>query len=349
LAQLTFYALDGNALATTFGEAQAFTAAAAQEALDRQDEGSLTRTLVDTGINYNEILSPWEIRGGEDLGLVGVALPTTILVQAGQFTRQNTLLLLGATLLLVMLVGFVVAGRIARPIRALREAAFQVTQGNLRISVPHRGTNEISVLTKSFNVMVSTLHSSEQNLLDAYQKTIEGWAMATDLRDHETQGHSRRVADMSVALAKAMGLKGEELIHMYRGALLHDIGKIAIPDTILLKAGKLTPEERKNMQQHPGFAKTFMEQVEFLKPALVIPYAHHEKWDGSGYPRGLKGTDIPLPARIFAVVDVWDALTSDRPYRAAQGFNETIKQIEEESGRHFDPAVVQAFKKMMGR
>ncbi len=349
LAQLTFYGLDGSPLATTLGESQAFTPAAAEEALARQNEGSLTRTLADTGINYNEILSPWEIRAGEDLGLVGVALPTAFLVQAGQFTRQNTLWLLVAALLLVMLVGFVVAGRIARPIQALREAAFQVTLGNLRVRVPQSGANEISGLTKSFNDMVATLHSSEQNLLDAYQKTIEGWAMATDLRDHETQGHSRRVADQSVALAKTMGLKGDELVHLYRGALLHDIGKIAIPDSILQKKGALTPDERNQMQQHPELAKSFIEQVEFLKPALDVPYAHHEKWDGTGYPRGQKGTGIPITARIFAVVDVWDALTSDRPYRAAWAFNDTIKHIKAESGQHFDPAVVQAFMKMMGR
>ena len=349
LAHLTFYGVDGNILASTFVEPIGLTLATAEESLVRQDEANLTRSLQDSGLNYNEIVSPWEIRTGEDLGLVGVALPTAILVQASQFTRQNTLLLLSAAILLVVIVGVFVAGQIARPIRALKEASQQVAQGNLRVRLPHRGSNEISILTQSFNDMVGNLFASKQTLLDAYRKTIEGWAMATDLRDHETEGHSRRVAELSVALAKSMGMKGEELIDLYRGALLHDIGKIAIPDSILRKKGPLTATERRQMQKHPEIAKGFMEQVEFLKPALDIPYSHHEKWDGTGYPTGLKGEDIPLAARIFAVVDVWDALTSDRPYRAAQGFNETIEHIKAESGRHFDSKVVKAFVKLMGR
>ncbi|MGH2581619.1 MAG: HD-GYP domain-containing protein, partial [Anaerolineales bacterium] len=131
--------------------------------------------------------------------------------------------------------------------------------------------------------------------------------------------------------------------------LLHDIGKIAIPDRILLKKGRLTALQIDEMRRHPEYAKNFIEAIDFLKPALDIPYAHHEKWDGSGYPQGLKGEQIPPAARIFAVVDVWDALTSDRPYRAALGFDDAMQYIESQSGIHFDPQVVTAFKKMMGR
>ena len=348
LAQISFYTIEGEPLSSTLFEARNLPADLAEETLQRQDEASLTRSLQDSGINYNEIISPWEIRAQEDLGLMGVALPTAILVQASQFTRQNTLLLLGAALLLVVLVGMLVAGRIARPIQALKEASLQVTRGNLRMQVPQRGSNEISILTRSFNNMVDSLYSSEQSLLNAYQKTIEGWAMATDLRDHATEGHSQRVATLAVELSKTMGFKGDDLVHIYRGALLHDIGKIAIPDKILLKKGKLTAAERKTMQRHPELARKFMEQVEFLEPALDIPYAHHEKWDGSGYPRGLKGKEIPLAARIFSIVDVWDALTTERPYRAALSVDETINYIEAEAGGHFDPDVVKAFKTLMG-
>lgn len=349
LAQLTLYTLDGHVFASTLAEPSVLDPEESFQVIARQQESSLTRGLRDSDINYNEILSSWQIRRGEDIGLAGVALPTAFLVQASQFTRQNTLLLMGGALLLVVLVGLVIAGGIARPIRALRDAALQVSQGNLRVNVPARGRNEIGVLTQSFNDMVVSLHTSKRNLLDAYEKTIEGWAKATDLRDHATEGHSRRVADLSVTLAKEMGLGGEALVHLYRGALLHDIGKIAISDSILLKKGKLTIEERMEMQRHPELARSFMEQVDFLKPALDIPYAHHEKWDGSGYPRGLRGEEIPLAARIFAIVDVWDALTSDRPYRAAQGFDQTMREIEAQSGRHFDPQVVKAFRKLMGR
>lgn len=349
LAQLSFYTPEGHILSSTFVSPQDIDPTIAAEVLARQIDSSFTRNLLDSGISYNEIVSAWEVRGGEDLGLVGVGLPPTILVQASQFTRQNTLLWLGATLLLVVLVGLFVANQVARPIRALKEAALQVGLGNLRVKVAQRGSNELSVLTGSFNDMVSSLSASNQNLLDAYTKTIEGWARATDLRDHETHGHSRRVADLSVALAKSMGIKDDELIHLYRGALLHDIGKIAIPDSILHKKGTLSLFEREQMKGHPAIAKGFMEGVKFLEPALAIPFAHHEKWDGTGYPRGLKGEQIPLAARIFAVVDVWDAMTSDRPYREAQDFDDTIKQIEGESGKHFDPVVVQAFMKLLGR
>jgi putative nucleotidyltransferase with HDIG domain len=195
--------------------------------------------------------------------------------------------------------------------------------------------------------MVDSLNKSQKELISTYNKTIEGWARALDLRDHETEGHSRRVADLSVELAAYMGLKGEELEHIRRGALLHDIGKIAIPDSILLKEGKLTEIEISQMRQHPVYAQMFMGEIEFLKPAMDIPVSHHEKWDGSGYPKGLRGEQIPFAARIFAVIDVWDALTSDRPYRPAMKRAEALAYIESESNRHFDPKVVAAFKRLV--
>lgn len=177
----------------------------------------------------------------------------------------------------------------------------------------------------------------------AYDTTLEGWAQALDLRDQATEGHSRRVTEMAVRLGRALGVGEAELVHMRRGALLHDIGKIAIPDHILRKPGSLASDEEQLMRQHPVRAYTLLSPIAYLRPALDIPYCHHEKWDGSGYPRGLRGEQIPLAARIFAIVDVWDALRSDRPYRPAWGRDRALAHIREQAGSHFDPRVVEVF------
>jgi putative two-component system response regulator len=192
-----------------------------------------------------------------------------------------------------------------------------------------------------------SLDNAHEQLLLAYDKTIEGWSLAMDLRDKETEGHSRRVAQMTIKLAESLGIHGEELSSIRRGALLHDIGKLGIPDAILLKSDKLNEHEWSLMKQHPQLAYDMLYPIEYLRPALDIPYCHHEKWDGTGYPRGLKGEDIPLSARLFAVVDVWDALTSDRPYRQAWGRDQTLNYILEQSGKHFDPKVVDIFSKVI--
>jgi HD-GYP domain-containing protein (c-di-GMP phosphodiesterase class II) len=152
---------------------------------------------------------------------------------------------------------------------------------------------------------------------------------------------------MTLKLARAMGISTNELVHIRRGALLHDIGKMGTPDRILHKPGALTDEEWEIMRQHPSYAYNLLSPISYLHPALSIPYGHHEKWDGSGYPRGLKGDQIPLPARIFAIVDVWDALCSDRPYRPAWSDQKVIAHIKEQSGKHFDPKVVEAFIRML--
>jgi len=165
--------------------------------------------------------------------------------------------------------------------------------------------------------LLEDLLRSHDELSQAYDSTIEGWSHALDLRDKETEGHTRRVTDLTLELARVFGFSDEELVHVRRGGLLHDIGKMGVPDKILLKEGALTAEEWVIMRQHPVFAHELLLPIDYLRPSLDIPYGHHEKWDGTGYPRGLKGEEIPLIARIFAVVDVWDALTSDRPYRAA--------------------------------
>ncbi len=202
--------------------------------------------------------------------------------------------------------------------------------------------NQAAIAIDNFQLF-ENLERSNVELSIAYDATIEGWSRTMDLRDRETEGHSQRVADNTVNLAKAMGIDDAELIHLRRGALLHDMGKMGIPDTILLKPGPLTEEEWVVMRMHPGIAYRMLSPISFLRPALDIPYCHHEKWDGTGYPRGLAGEQIPLAARIFAVVDVWDALRSDRPYRPAWTEERTFEHIRQGSGAYFDPNVVSAF------
>jgi PAS domain S-box-containing protein len=195
-------------------------------------------------------------------------------------------------------------------------------------------------------MLFQSMQRSHAELTHAYDTTLEGWARALELRDKETEGHSQRVTELTVRLARRMGLGEAQLAHIRRGALLHDIGKMGIPDSILLKPGPLTDEEWEVMRRHPRYAYDMLAPVAYLGPALDIPYAHHERWDGSGYPRGLKGEQIPLAARIFAVVDVWDALRFDRPYRAAWPAEQVRARIRELSGIHFDPQVVEAFLSM---
>jgi HD-GYP domain-containing protein (c-di-GMP phosphodiesterase class II) len=191
--------------------------------------------------------------------------------------------------------------------------------------------------------LFESLQRSNMEMAVAYEATIEGWSQAMDLRDKETEGHTQRVTGMAVQLAKAMQLNEEEIAHMRRGALLHDIGKLGVPDHILLKADNLTDEEWLIMKKHPQFAYNMLHSIAYLKHSLDIPYCHHEKWDGTGYPRGLKGEQIPLAARIFAIVDVWDALMSDRPYRKAWSKPDALQYLREQSGKHFDPQVVKTF------
>ena len=207
---------------------------------------------------------------------------------------------------------------------------------------------EASIAIGSSELYNSLMHSNIQ-LSRAYESTIEGWSHALDLRDKETEGHTRRVTEMTLKLAGmfAMIISEEQLIHIRRGSLLHDIGKMGIPDTILLKNGPLTDEEWQVMRKHPVYAYEMLSPIEYLRPALDIPYCHHEKWDGSGYPRGLKGEEIPFSARLFTVVDVWDALLSERPYQKGWSEKEAREYILEQRGIHFDPKVVDAFIKML--
>ncbi len=192
------------------------------------------------------------------------------------------------------------------------------------------------------------MQKANQALTVAYDATIEGWALALELRDNETQGHSRRVRDLALRLANFMGIRGEEELGKFlRGAILHDIGKMGVPDRILHKPGNLNPDEWEIMKMHPVYAYDMLSQIEFLRDSLDIPLYHHERWDGSGYPEGLRGDQIPLSARIFAIVDVWDAVTNDRPYHQAWTQEEALAYLRSQNGLHFDPDVLRAFLQIL--
>jgi PAS domain S-box-containing protein len=195
--------------------------------------------------------------------------------------------------------------------------------------------------------LFDNIQRANMELAIAYEATIEGWSRALEFREHETESHIQRVVELTMALAQEAGIRGEELQSIRRGALLHDIGKMGISDQILLKPGKLTAAEWRVMRTHPTLAYQMLKPIHYLRPALDIPYCHHEKWDGSGYPRGLKGEQIPLPARLFAIADVWDALISPRPYRKAWSKKRAFDYIKNQGGKHFDPYVVEIFLKVL--
>jgi GAF domain-containing protein len=195
--------------------------------------------------------------------------------------------------------------------------------------------------------LFENLQHSNQELIEAYDTTLEGWARALELRDRETEGHTRRVTDLTMQLVKYMDIPDSEFLNIRRGVLLHDIGKMGVPDHILKKTGSLSPAEWNEMRKHPLYAYKLLSPIAYLRGALDIPYCHHEHWDGSGYPRGLKGEQIPLAARIFSVVDIWDALLSDRPYRDAWPRERVIDYMQEISGTYLDPKIVEIFLGMI--
>jgi HD-GYP domain-containing protein (c-di-GMP phosphodiesterase class II) len=194
--------------------------------------------------------------------------------------------------------------------------------------------------------LFASLQRANLELTLAYDRTLEGWVRALDLRDRETQGHTQRVTSLTMRLGRSMGIGDAEMIHIRRGALLHDIGKIGIPDGILHKPGPLSDDEWALMRKHPIYARDLLAPIDYLHQAIEIPFSHHERWNGTGYPQSLYGEQIPLAARIFAVVDVWDALRSDRPYRRAWEHDRVLEYIQSLSGTHFDPEVVNMFLKI---
>jgi len=201
----------------------------------------------------------------------------------------------------------------------------------------------LGLLAVGSYLVSSVLNKAISDAVRAYDETILGWAKALEMRDSETMGHSQRIVELTLRLAGKLGIKGIDLFHIRRGALLHDIGKMGIPDAILHKPGALSSEEWVIMRKHPEYAREYLDRVSYLTSALDIPYSHHERWDGTGYPQGLMEEEIPFAARVFAVVDVWDALTSQRPYRQAWSREKALEYIQQQAGRQFDPRIVAAF------
>ena len=270
------------------------------------------------------------------------------------------------TLFLIVMMAFVLQG-IVRPVRRLATAAQQLARADFENLSPHTLTtedlvnplwigknDEIGQLADSFTHMsnelsniyhglVFDLRRANQELSAAYDSALQGWSSALELRDHDTEKHTTRVTEHLVSLARFMGVPEEEIVHYRRGALLHDVGKMAVPDSILRKAGPLSDQEWEVMRQHPIYAYVMLRKIPFLQKALDIPYCHHEKWDGSGYPRGLLKKQIPISVRMFSVLDAWDALRYDRPYRKAWPKEKVLEFIAAQSGKDFDPEVVHVF------
>lgn len=349
LARITLYNAYGQPIVSTLPQPVVLGEKGAAEILENEVRLSAKRSLGESravnsaSIAYEEILGAWEARRETTMGVLGVALPKSFLVNASSTTRFQAYLLVVTANLLVILVGFNLSSVITKPLSNLVQASRQVAGGDLAVHVDLQTNDEIAILADSFNHMVASLKLSKDALIQAYDSTLEGWSLALELRDRETEGHTQRVTEMTLALAQRAGYSEEELQQIKRGAMLHDIGKMGVPDAILQKPGKLTDEEMAEMRKHPLYAFEMLRHIEYLQPALDIPLYHHERWDGQGYPHGLRGETIPLSARIFSVADVWDAMSSERVYRRAMHPASILRHIEKNRGTQFDPAVVDLF------
>lgn len=347
LAQITLYDFEGNPLASTFSTAIPLGSADVNQILNNQNDTSYmesnSRKIESRNIGYRELFAAWEVRGGKDLGVLGIALGESFLVSTTRITRIQISLLAGLIFILVIIIGVNLSSIITRPILELVNASKKVMDGDLSVIVKPTSKDELAVMANTFNQMINSVKESKDKIIESYDSTLEGWSRALDLRSEETKGHTDRVLELMIKTSQALEIKGEKLVNIRRGTLLHDIGKMGIPDSILNKTGKLTDEEWEMMRNHPTYAYEMLKDIHFLQPALTIPYCHHERWDGKGYPRGLMAEEIPLEARIFALVDVWDAITNDRVYRKAMSKVEAIQTIEEGAGTHFDPQLTRIF------
>lgn len=342
LAQITLYDQQGRVLATTFLQDPQLSASISSGVIEKHSTSSLIRSLSSSEIEYNEVLGVWKARQ-ENIGVIGASFPQNFIVRMGNTTWIRIFTIILISILITIAVGSFLSNLISIPIRKLEKAASRIANGDLAIQIEATGNDEVTRLTQEFNTMARQLQQSKTEIMNAYESTIEGWARTLELRDRETFEHSLNVVDLTLRVAKKFGFRKEELVNIRRGAFLHDIGKLAIPDEILLKKEPLTVEELSIVRDHPQIAYDVLININFLKDAIDIPYCHHEYWDGSGYPRGLKGEEIPLAARIFTVVDVWDAVRSKRPYHNARTREEAEKIIREGIGNLFDPNVAAVF------
>ena len=350
---VTFYDSHGLVLSSSLGVSSDQWANLALDQATRNRISSssvveLTRTTGGPGI---ELLSPW-ISRGTTLGYVGTVASSTGLLEDTSHLRLIMAVLFLAGVLFTLAIGIWLARRITRPVQQLVEATRLVSAGDLDHQAAVTTHDEIGELTTSFNQMThslkeksATLKQTMTQLQDTYLMTIEALAAAVEARDPYTHGHTQRVGDYAVILGQALGCDETEIAAIKRASVLHDIGKIGIEDLILRKQARLDPEEQIRMQKHPVIGVDMLKGIDFLDPVLPLIRHHHERWDGNGYPDQVREDEIPLGARILAVADALDAMTSDRPYRAARTFEYAKAEILKGSGTHFDPEVVTAFIK----
>jgi putative nucleotidyltransferase with HDIG domain len=338
--QLSFYTTSGDVLLSSLSPTVALPAATRGKV---QPDRPAIFGQSSNGQPYMNLVSDWTMRKVR-LGYLAVALNTATLQAGLDQVRLLLLTLFAAAAVVTLVIGLGLAGAITRPVQRLVRAMGAVAAGDLSQRAPAGPSDEIGYLAKVFNLMTVGLQEKTQALEDTYFAAIEALARAIDARDPYTYGHSARVAAFSLEIADELGYPKDKREGLRRSALLHDIGKIGIEDHILRKAGALNYLEAKQMREHPVIGHQMLKDVPFLHSSLSGIRHHHERWDGAGYPDTLAGEMIPLQVRILSVSDVFDALTSDRPYRQAMSVAEATEMIEREAGRQFDPAVVAAFK-----
>ena len=348
---ITFYDVNGQVLSTSSSLPSAQWPALGLDANTRSriTPGGVVELSRTAGGPGTEILSPWTLRS-TNLGYVGTTASSAGLLADANQLRIILVTLFLAGVLFTLAIGIWLARRITRPVHRLVEATRLVSAGDLEHQTPVTTRDEIGELTDSFNQMTrslkdksSSLKVTMMQLQDTYLMTIEALAAAVEARDPYTHGHTQRVEEYAVIMARALGCDEAEVSAIRRASVLHDIGKIGIEDTILRKQGRLEPEEELRMQRHPVIGVDMLKGIDFLDPVLALIRNHHERWDGNGYPDQLREDEIPLGARILAVADALDAMTSDRPYRAARTFEYAKTEILKGSATHFDPEVVTAF------
>jgi putative nucleotidyltransferase with HDIG domain len=335
----TFYDLSGTRLVTTV-RIPPVARATIRHAITSDNTVGADDTQ--SGHTYGAVFSTWTMRGSQ-FGFLAMQANADWLVEAADQIRLILMLVFTAAALLTLLVGTATASRLTRPIELLMRSMRAVSAGDLKQRATIASTDEIGYLAHTFNEMTASLEEKTAALEETTFASIEALARAIDARDRSTFGHSARVAAVSLEIADAMQLPIAEREALRRGALLHDIGKIGVEDRVLRKPGPLTAWERDAMREHSRIGYEMLKGLRFLRPSLPGVLHHHERWDGNGYPKGLAGTAIPMPVRILAVADVFDALTSERPYRQGLSFEAASVAIWNEAGRQFDPDVVTAF------
>jgi len=335
----SFYGADGALLSSSLPAAPSFGLSVGRQV----SSGHTVRVMTtQNGHLLGTLFTDWTVRGRQ-LGYLGMTLNADGLAA---LLTQLRLILVGifvAAGLLTLLIGAIVASWITRPVEQLARATELISAGDWQHRVPLRSKDEIGALARSFNQMAGGLAQKTSQLEETYFSSMEALARAIDARDPYTFGHSSRVAAISLEIASAMGLPADQVDALRRAALLHDIGKIGIEDRVLRKASRLNQEETAAMREHPRIGYEMLKGLRFLEPSLAGVLHHHEHWDGSGYPDGLAGAQIPLPVRILTVADVFDALTSERPYRRALDLEGAMRAIIPEAGVSLDPDVVTAF------